>query len=80
MVLKKNVISIFRSFQTLWQGPCPTFEHPVTQECFVSSLVEIVPVVLEKKMKMYKIYYDNDDWERTNFDQISSLESSALVS
>ena len=40
---------------------------------FVPSLVEIGPVVLEKKMKMWKVYNkdakDNDDRQRTNFDQ-----------
>ena len=49
------------------------------------SLVEIGPVVLEKKMKMCKVYdnddNDNDDdGQRTNFDQKSSLEPSAQVS
>ena len=46
------------------------------------SLVEIGPVVLEKKMKMGKVYDndDNDDGQRTNFDQKSSLEPSAQVS
>ena len=52
------------------------------------DLVEIGPVVLEKKMKMWKVYDDNDndnddddnDGQRTNFDQKSSLEPSAQVS
>ena len=50
------------------------------------SLIEIGPVVLEKKMKMWKVYEDNDnddnanDGQRTNFDQKSSLEPSAQVS
>ena len=59
------------------------------------SLVEIgsVDMVLEKKMKMWKVYDDNDnndndynddnddnDGQRTNFDQKSSLEPSAQVS
>ena len=49
------------------------------------SLVEIGPVVLEKKMKMWKVYdddddNDNDEGQRTNFDQKSSLEPSAQVS
>ena len=60
---------------------------PFTQGCFVPSLVEIDPVVLEKKMKMWKVYDDddddnddnnaNDDGQRTHFDQKSSLEPSA---
>ena len=40
-------------------------------------------LVLENKIKMWKVYDDddNDDEEqRTNFDQKSSLESSAQVS
>ena len=56
----------------------PSFEKtwiPFAQGCFVPSLFEIGPVVLEK-MKMWKDYYnkDNDDGQRTNFDQKSSLE------
>ena len=63
--------------------------NPFTQRCFVPSLVEIGPVVLEKKMKMWKVYdnananHDNDDdndGKLTNFDQKSSLEPLAQVS
>ena len=49
------------------------------------SLVEIGPVVLEKKMKMCKVYDNNDnndnnnDGQRTNFDQKILLEPSAQV-
>ena len=60
------------------------------QECFVSYKVEIGPVVLEKKMKMWKVYDnnnnndanndDNDDGQRTNIDQKNSLAPSAQVS
>ena len=50
---------------------------PFTQGCFVPNVVEIGPVVLEKKMKMWNIYYNNDDDDdsndddghRTNFEQ-----------
>ena len=46
------------------------------------SLIEIGPVVLEKKIKMSKVYdtaNDNDnDGPWTNFDQKSSLKPSAL--
>ena len=38
------------------------------------SLVEIGPVVLEKKMKMWKVYDNDDDRQLTNFDQKSSPE------
>ena len=56
------------------------------------SLVEIDQMVLEKKIKMLKVYnnnndanYDDDgddnvDGQRTYFDQKSSLEPSAQVS
>ena len=52
------------------------FEFPFTQEYFIPSLVEIGPVVLEKKKKMGKVYNDDNinDGQRTNFDQKSSLE------
>ena len=57
------------------------------------NLIEIGPAVLEKKMKMWKVYDDDDndnddndndnndnDRQRTNFDQKNSLEPSAQVS
>ena len=55
-------------------------ESPAPNDAFVcASLVEIGPVALEKKM--WKVYDDNDDdGQRTNFDQKSSLEPSAQVS
>lgn len=37
-------------------------------------MVEIGLVVLEKKMKLWKVYNDYDDRNRTNFDPESSLE------
>ena len=47
------------------------------------SLVEISPVVLEKKMECKKVYdnaNDDNDGQWTNFDQKSSLEPLAEVS
>ena len=48
------------------------------------SLVEIDPVILEKKMKMCYIYdnanNNDNDGQRTNFDQKSSVEALAQVS
>ena len=44
-----------------------------TRECFVPNLVEIGPVVLEKKMKMRKVHdnsNDNDDNNNDNDDNI----------
>ena len=49
-------------------------------------MVEIGPVVLEKKMKMWTVNdnanddNNDNDGQRTNFDQKSSLEPSARVS
>lgn len=40
---------------------------------FVLSLAGICPVVLEKKVKMLKVY--DDDRQRIHFEQINSLES-----
>ena len=55
-----------------------------TLGCFVTSLVEISPVVLEKKMKMWNVYNnkdnDHNERQRKNFDQKSSLEPAAQVS
>ena len=50
-----------------------------TQGCFVPSLVKIGTEVLEKKMKMCKVY-DNDDGQWTNYDQKSSPDPKAQVS
>ena len=67
-------------------GRGPSFDQtwiPFTQGCFVPTLVEISPVVLEEKIQMWNVY-DNDDndndndRQRTNFDQKNSLEPSAL--
>ena len=58
--------------------------NPLHPKRFVPSLVEIDPVVLEKKMKMWKVYAkaqeEDDDGQWTNYDQKSSLEPSAQVS
>ena len=58
----------FCHFVSLGKGRGPSFEQtclPFTQGCFVPSLVEIGPELLEKKMKMWKVY-DNDG-QQTNF-------------
>ena len=77
-----------KSLFSLWELNGFSFEQtwiPFTQWCFVPILVEIDPVVLEKKMKMWKVYDNNndadanDDGQRTNFDQKSSFEPSALM-
>ena len=42
-----------------WKKAGPSFEQtwiPFTQGCFVPSLIKIGPVVLEKEMKMRKVY------------------------
>ena len=48
-----NVFSIFRYYLPLEKGHVPSFEQtwiPITQECFVPSLVEIGPMVFKKKI------------------------------
>ena len=57
--------------------------NPLTQGCFVPSLVEIGAVVLEEKMKMWKVYANKDNennGQQINLDQKSSLEPLAQVS
>ena len=80
-----------KTILTSWEFIGSSFEEtwiPFTQGCFVPSLVEIGSVVLKKKMKMWKVYDNDDDTDnannadgqRTNFDQKRSLEPSAQVS
>ena len=81
-------IFIISQLSPLWEGRGPSFEQtwmPFTQGYFVPSLVEVGPVVLEKKMKMGKVYRQTDGrtdgWtdRRTTGDQKSSPELSAQV-
>ena len=100
VVLEKKIFKSCQFFfinsqlSPLLVGRGPSFEQtwiPFNQEYFVPSLVEIGPVVLEKKMKMWKVYRQMDgqtdrqtdgrtDRRRTTGDQKSSLELSAQVS
>ena len=53
-----NVFSLFVKLSPLGKGRGPSFEQtwiPFTQGCFVPSSVEIGVLVLEKKMKMWKV-------------------------
>ena len=57
------IILLFRYYLPLEKGRGPSFEQtwiPSTQGCFVPTLVEIGPVVLEKKSKMWKNYRQMD--------------------
>ena len=57
--------------------------NPFHPRMLCAKEVEMGPVILEKKMKMWKVYDNddnNDDGQRTNFDQKSSFEPSAQVS
>ena len=68
-----------------WKRTIPSFEQtwiPFTQGYFVPSLVEIGPVVLEKKMKMWKVddNANDNDGQGTNLDKKSLLEPLAQVS
>ena len=69
VVLEKKIfkscqfIFIIFKLSPLWEGRGPSFDQtwiPFTQGYFVPSLVEIGPVVLEKKIKMWKIYRQTD--------------------
>ena len=62
---KSHQSTVFLLFllSSLEKGRGPSFEQtwiPFTQGYFVPSLVEIDPVVLEKKMKMWKVYRQTD--------------------
>ena len=55
-----NFVKCFRYFVIIspWKRVGPLFEQTsilFTQGCFLSSFVEIGPMVLEKKMKMWKV-------------------------
>ena len=92
VVLEKNLWKFCQCIFTisllspLGKGWGPSFEQtwiPFTHGCFVPSFVEIGPAILEKKMKMRKVYDnanndDDKDWQRTNFDQKSSLAQVSL--
>ena len=78
-----NFVNVFLLFHNyLPSEKSPSFEQTwilFTKEYFVLNLVEIGPVVQEKKMKMWKVYDNtnnnaNDNTkdnpgQRTNFDQ-----------
>ena len=71
-----NVFSLFGNYLPFGKGRGPSFEQiwiPFSEGCFVTSLVEIGSVVLEMKMKMWKVYNNDDDGQ-------SSLSPSAQVS
>ena len=87
VVLEKKIFKFRQYIFTLLllshrgKGLGSSFEQtwiPFTYGCFVRSLVEIGPEVLAKKKKMWKVY--DDDRQKTNCDQKSSLEPSAQVS
>ena len=61
--------SQFRNYLPLEEGGDTSFEQTLisfTQVCFVPSLIEICPVVLEKKMKMWKVSYRRTDRQTTD--------------
>ena len=73
-----NVFSLFHHYLPLEKGVAFQTSIPLTQECFVPSLVEICRVILEKKKEMWKVYdnddNNNDDGQWTNYDQKKSIE------
>ena len=77
-----NIFFAVSLFSSLEKKACPFILlnlNPFTQGGFVLSLTDICPAVLEKKMKIYKVYRQTDV-RRTTGDQKSSLELSTLVS
>ena len=77
-VLEKKILKFRQSiFSISYISPLekrrgPSFEQTSTlfnQGWFVPILVEIGPVALEKKMKMWKVHDNDDDGQRTNCDQ-----------
>ena len=75
-----SVFALYRFHFHLKKGGAFLFNK--TQWCFVPSLIEIGPVVLEKKMKMSKDYNNdnNGDEQRRNCDQKCLFERTAQVS
>lgn len=58
-------------FQWAWPSFVQT-ETPFNKGCFLLKLVEIVPMALEKKIKIRKVPDDDIDEHRTNFNQKTS--------
>ena len=86
-VCQMNIFLLFPYYLPLQKGMALHLKKILihfTQGCFVSSLVEIGPVVWEKKNKMSKVYNNNNDknnsdGQKTNFDQKSSLEQKIVA-
>ena len=82
MILKKKIcqciFAIFSKYLPLKKSGAYIWTN---FNSFYPRLVEISLVVLEKKMKRWKVYDNNDDHgQRTNFDQKSTPEPKAQVS
>ena len=85
VVLEKKILKFRLCIFTILKlsrfgkGRGPSFEQtwiPFTQGCFVPRLVEIGPVVIEKKMKMWKVYGRTD--RQTTDDRWSEKLTSAF--
>ena len=67
-----NLVKVFLLFLYLpWEKGMTLHlnktQVPFIQRCFVPSLVEIGPVVLEKKiLKIWKVYDDDNDYDNAN--------------
>ena len=72
-----NLFSLFRFYPPLEKGIALHF-YSDYQWCFVPSLVEIGPVLLWKKMKMWKVYLQTNERRRTDNKKIW-LKLSAMV-
>ena len=62
--LRKSIYFVFLYYLPLERKSEPSLEQtwiPFTKECFLPSLVGIGTVVLEKLIKTFKVYCNNDD-------------------
>ena len=73
-----NVLSLFRDNLHLGKGGTlhlNKLESPKAKDAMCQVLLKLAPMIVEKKMKIWKVYNtnndDNDDGQRTNFDQKS---------
>ena len=64
VVHKLSMYFCYFTFNYPWKRSDPSFEQTLTpfiQECFLPTLVEIFSMVLEKEMKMGKVYYPTNN-------------------
>ena len=76
-----NVFLPFRNYLPLKKRRVPSYKQtwiPITQRCFVSNLVEIDPVVLEKNMKMSQVTTDDQKSSNELSTQVINIKKHSL--